>query len=159
MIKNQIDRGNNIIKLSKNENAFLKEYEILTSSAIQVTTWRQNSNNFYLTVNTGFILLGSYLLSVGVYSGIFLVLFISIQGILISYLWLQTIKYYSTLNEIKFQLINKMEEKLPIPIFKKEWELFSKKQVPKTTKIEKMIPRVFLISYLFILIVSISIVL
>ena len=93
--------------MTKKDDIFIKEYEILVDSTTQVTSWRQNANNFYLTVNTALVSIDSYLLSVNSHVG----LIIGISGIIITILWKETIQYYGDLNKLKFNMIHKMEEK------------------------------------------------
>ena len=134
--------------MTKKDDIFIKEYEILVDSTTQVTSWRQNANNFYLTVNTALVSIDSYLFSVNSHIG----LIIGASGIIITILWKETIQYYGDLNKIKFNMIHKMEEKLPVAIFKDEWtELKNKHGKITPSRIEKWVPMIFLLAYLFVL--------
>ena len=127
-------------------DAYLKQYEIAVNATQQVSSWRQNANNFYLTANTILFSLDSYLVLVNI-SGWFI---ISLLGVIISVLWLQTITYYRNLNSVKFKAIHKMEKRLPIALYTDEWEDMKAKQNLTTTSIEKWVPILFLVAYLLI---------
>jgi len=132
----------------KQDDIFIREYEIMVDSTMQVTTWRQNANNFYLTVNTALLSVDAYLLTASSHIG----LVVGISGIIITILWRATILYYGDLNKVKFNIIHKMEEKLPVALFKDEWTELKKKHRRITpTRIEKWVPIIFLLGYLFVL--------
>ena len=128
----------------KDEEAFLKQYEIMANTTQNVTLWRQNGNSFYLTLSTallGFIIYTSN--SVGVYEKIGM----ACIGIVIAILWYYTIDYYRKLNNAKFDVIGIMEKKLPIKMFDLEWKTYKKDKSKDVTQIEKYLPIVFLIVY------------
>jgi hypothetical protein len=134
--------------MAKKDEIFIKEYEIMVDSTMQVTNWRQNANNFYLTVNTALLSVDAYLLSASSHIG----LVVGVSGIIITILWRATILYYGDLNKVKFNIIHKMEEKLPVALFKDEWTELKKKHRRITpTRIEKWVPVIFLLAYLFVL--------
>ncbi len=134
--------------MAKQDDIFMREYEIMVDSTMQVTTWRQNANNFYLTVNTALLSVDAYLLTASSHIG----LVVGVSGIIITILWRTTILYYGDLNKVKFNIIHKMEEKLPVALFKDEWTELKKKHRRITpTRIEKWVPIIFLLAYLFVL--------
>ena len=128
----------------------IKQYEIAVNAAIQVTTWRQNANTFYLAINSAILPVTIYL-----YNTSFLVAFIlSVIGIGVSILWFVSIEYFRRLNGIKFALIHKMEEKLPYKIFKEEWNKHKKMQMLSVSQIEKFIPVLFIFAFVILLIIK-----
>ena len=133
--------------MKSDDEVFLKEYEILVDSATQVTNWRQGANNFFLAVNTALLSVEAYLISLNPHIGII----IGIFGIIISILWRQTIVYFTGLNTVKFKIIHRMEKKLPIAIFTEEWKEMQKEHKKTPTQIERWIPLIFLLAYLFVL--------
>lgn len=136
-----------IVMSLNDKEATLRQYELLVNSTQNVTTWRQNANTFYLTLSTALISGGSYASFFG--SG--LAVIASILGIIIAFLWWITIVYYRTLNRAKFDIIHKLENKLPDKVFKEEWETFKKKKVIEATSIEEYLPIIFSIWYIVLI--------
>ena len=128
-------------------DTILKEYEIIADSAQNVTTWRQNANNFFLTINSFLLSAGAYLVGSALIGSVG----VAIIGITIAFLWRKTIIYYRALNEAKFDVILKIEEILPISIFGNEWAEFEKKKVPTTTKTEMKLPLIFMAAYVMVI--------
>ena len=128
----------------------IKQYEIAVKAAIQVTTWRQNANSFYLAVNSAILPSTMYLYGVS----FLIALVLSIVGIGISILWSVSIGYFRKLNEIKFAIIHKMEEKLPYKIFKEEWDKHKKRHMITVSQIEKFIPVLFIFAFVIPLIIK-----
>jgi hypothetical protein len=95
--------------MEPSQEVLLKQYELMVNSAIQVTTWRQAANNFYLTVNMALLAIAAYLYNLSPSTGII----IGVIGIAITVLWYETIQYFKKLNKAKFIVIHKMEEQLP----------------------------------------------
>lgn len=134
--------------MKKDDEILLRQYEKMIDTTTEVTNWRQNTNNFYLAVNTGILAIATYLY--GSSSGTGQV--ISLIGIAISALWHQNICYYRTLNAAKFKVIHEMERKLPIAAFTKEHEYFKESNTRNATKIEQRIPYLFATAYTIALI-------
>ncbi len=134
----------------KNDLIF-KQYELMISSTLQVTAWRQTSNGFYIALNTAIL---------AILSGIFdtqevAYLLLGIAGIAISFFWYMHIDYFAKLNGAKFDVIWKMEERLPFKAYMEEHECFKTKKCKSATQIEKGIVYVFVLIYIIILITSI----
>lgn len=127
----------------------LEQYKLYVEMADRVSNRRSTLNNFYLTLNTAIIaLLGTALTNTSKNLGIT----ISIISFFICVLWSQKIDSYKNLNKIKFGIINKIEENLPIMPYKHEWQQLNSEKNKKTyfqiTDLEKNIPYIFIFSYL-----------
>ena len=62
----------------------------------------------------------------------------SVVGVLLSILWFRIIVSYGQLNAAKFDLIHAMEEKLPIQMYKEEYELLNDKPGLRYSKLSAM---------------------
>ena len=126
----------------------VQQYKIMIDSTMQVSNWRQTANNFYLTVNTVLLSVDTFLISFNPYAG----LIVGVGGVLIAVLWRATILYYKDLNNVKFKIVHKIEDQLPVALFKDEWvELKKKHRLITPTRIETWVPIIFLIAYLFVI--------
>jgi len=126
----------------------MRQYELMVNSALQVTTWRQSANNFYLAVNTALLTIAAYLYNILPNTGII----IGLIGMAITVLWYDTIRYFRALNKAKFLVIHEIEKQLPIAMFQLEDQHFSKEERKRATSIESKIPILFGIAYLVLVI-------
>jgi hypothetical protein len=140
----------------KDNEAFLKQYEIMVGTTQNVTAWRQTANTFYLTLNTAILGLVLYTLP---YSALLVKLGLSVLGVLFSVLWYYSLDYYRKLNVAKFGVIYLMEKKLPIKMFKLEYKGNKKEKIigyentiiKEISKLEKILPLLFLVAYLAVI--------
>lgn len=128
----------------------LEQYKIFVSSAEKVSDMRLNSNKFFITINSLIVTL----------FGIFLdklswaVWIVPVLGVGLAVLWIKSIKNYSELNSAKFEIINKMEEELPLDPYKSEWIILENNKKYKTlSKTEIYIPYLFIGAYIVLLFV------
>lgn len=116
--------------------------------ADKISDRRVNSNNFFLTLNSAIVA--------------FSVLFeyekevlVSIIGLFIAVLWIQTIANYKKINSYKFKVINELEKELPSKPYNYEWHIMGKgndkEKYRRLTDIEKLIPKIFILIYIGIL--------
>jgi hypothetical protein len=133
---------------NKEQNLLLEQYKLYVGTAERNSDRRHLSNNFFLTFNSLILTGAGYLTTTDKDSWLIL---LSILGIIIAFLWLTTINSYRQLNTGKFKVIHEIEEKLPYPLFKKEWEYLGQvknsKKYKKLTVVETGIPCVFIIMY------------
>lgn len=105
---------------SNDFNAIFSQYHLLVETTNEIGTRRENMNKFYLSLIT--ILYGIItFLSVNchILFSIVPILFV----IIVSFSWKNHINQYKLLNEAKFNIINYLENYLPVYVFTKEWEL------------------------------------
>lgn len=142
------------------EDHYLEQYRIYLHIFNSTTDRRNKSNEFFLGLNTAIIGVLGYLETKGLNdSSSVIFLFAPLVGIAICYCWYQIIISYKMLSRAKFSIIHNIEEKLPLSLFKTEWELLGRgidfSKYRKISSIEKNIPIVFIILYSVILGVSI----
>lgn len=108
-------------------------------------------NNIFITLNLA--ILAAISLTWDIKS-----LFILIAGVVICSIWILFIRNYKLLNKAKFDVINKIESKLPVEPFMDEWEILKKsKKYKDTTKLEKWLPITFILIYIVMMIAIIII--
>jgi hypothetical protein len=132
----------------------LELYKHYVSTAEAVSDRRQQANAFFLTLNTAIVALVSYLQpsaggSLALGRGLELV---PIAGAVICYLWYRVLRSYSDLNRAKFEVINRLEEQLPVRPFRDEWQALGEGEDPRRYrplgKLERVVPWVFLALHL-----------
>ncbi len=131
---------------------YLEQYRIYLHIFNSSNDRRNRSNEFFLGLNTAIIGVLGYLETKNLTDNNSVIfIFAPFVGIAICYCWYQIIISYKNLHRAKFKVIHNMEEKLPVSLFKTEWELlgqgkdFSKYR--KISSIEKNIPIIFIVLY------------
>lgn len=145
--------------MAKNDkDILLEQYRIAVSSADNVSARREGSNKYYLSVNS--ILAGVALYN-GDSSGLseWVVIGLSIFGIVVSVVWWFALADYRALNSAKFNLIHKMEKDLPFAFFTEEWKLLKKgedfKAYNKLSRVERTLPAIFGVVYIVLIVAMI----
>jgi len=75
-------------------------------------------------------------------------------GLLVCASWLYTIFSYKQLNSIKFEVLHKLEEKLPFQFFAEEWKHQDK--YPRLTIVERTLPIAFGLLFLGFLVYGLA---
>lgn len=138
-------------KIEKEEKQILLEqWKTCVEMANSNSEKRNNSNNIFITINVAILAVISFSME-------YKSLMLSLAGICICILWIYTLKSYTNLSSAKYDIINKIEEKLPSYPFLYEWEMLSNnKKHFKLTTIEKIIPILFIALYSFSIVVPIG---
>ena len=112
----------------KFDDHLLEQYKLYVEMTDQVSTRRAHTNRFYVSLLSGLLALLSIVMSKGGFAQIpdMVILGIGILGILMCTLWFFTIRDYRRLNSAKFEVVNKMEQRLPFQPYDREWEILSK---------------------------------
>jgi hypothetical protein len=137
------------------ENHYLEQYRMYLHIFNSTSDRRNKVNEFFLGLNTAIIGAIGFLETKNLTGrNSIILIFAPFVGIGICYCWYQMILSYRKLNKAKFAVIHSIEEKLPLSLFKTEWELLGKgddpKKYVKLSSIEKKIPVIFIILYILI---------
>ena len=124
-------------------------HKLYVEMADNVSHRRENSNKFFLTLTTApvaVMLLASRIGAVSVpLTAIFLIT--GIVGVAISAIWYLNLTAYAKLNRAKFKVIHEIEEELPHPGFKDEWEYLESDGYRGLTSLEKSVPLITSVAY------------
>jgi len=157
----------NETKDPKRENELIEQYKAYLSTSEEVLTRRQNTSNFYTTLNTSMLTLAvtiaGILFGVSQINSILivsLILFVvSVIGILLNINWSNLLESYGRLNGAKMRVISEMEKNLPANIYDTEWKVMSEKlydgKYVSFTSIEKRLPISFIVLFGILLVASI----
>jgi hypothetical protein len=117
--------------VSDDQGALLELYKTAIEMADRTTARRAGANSFFLTLNTVLVTV------VGIVSamrtspprgnlpsfdafGVFVTAF---AGVVLALIWWLLLRYYRRLNGAKFDVINKLEKRLPAKPFTDEWTI------------------------------------
>ena len=121
-----------------------EQYKLYVQTAEDVSKKRQQSNNFFIGINTaliGFLGYFNYYRASNNTDESWIVL-LFLLGIVISFIWGSMIRSYRKLNSGKYEVINDIEKKMPLNLFSKEQEILREIKYLSFTEIEVWIPRV-----------------
>lgn len=136
---------------------YFEQYKLFVEMADRITQRRASANNYMISINA--FLTSLYSLSEFITDNSLKCLcmyLIPIAGITICLTWFALIQSYRNLNKIKFHIINKLEDKLPIAMYDYEWILAERgtgKVYCPISHIDQIVPFVFICIYIIIAIV------
>ena len=122
----------------------LEQYKLYVQSAENVSARRVASNRHMLTLSAAIVALYG-LLHTNFDLG-WNALMVPLLGIGVSVVWYAIIKSHSDLNEVKFKIIQELEEHLPAAVYKHEWRLAEEgrgETYQEVSKIEGLVPWLF----------------
>lgn len=71
-------------------------------------------------------------------------------GVIFSFIWLGNLRSYKKLSSVKWNIVQKIEERLPLKIHKIEWDILQVTKYRQLTSGEQIIPACFVAVYLII---------
>jgi len=144
----------------KHNDHILEIYKTYVDMADKISSRREATNSFLLTVNTGVLgLLGFLAQATALPPGRIALLPIAIAGSVISLLWRRIIQSYRELNSAKYKVIHEIEASLPLRPYDAEWEALERGTDPSQyvplTHVEERVPCIFAILHIIVAIWSI----
>lgn len=112
------------------------QYRLLVETTNEIGTRRENMNKFYLSLIT---IIYGIITFISVNCHILFSIVPLLFVIVVSFSWKNHINQYKLLNEAKFNIINYLENYLPVYAFTKEWELLDNYGYTGLSKWDKMI--------------------
>jgi hypothetical protein len=132
----------------------IKIYQTYLEMADRISSRRERTNSYFLTINTALVALVTYLSLASPSCPVVLShLPIAIAGLTLSYLWYRVIRSYRDLNSAKFKVVHQIENILPLRPYDAEWEAVGRGENPKLylpfTHIEIAVPWIFVVIHLY----------
>lgn len=143
----------------------LEQYKLYVEMADRVSQRRDQSNRFYVTIVSALAAIVVVIARFGVpadgangaLSDIGF-LAIGLFGLALSGVWWLNIRSYRTLNSAKFEIINRIEKRLPFAGYSEEWQILRppecRKPYLQLTRVEQFVPIIFMA--LFALLIAYS---
>ncbi len=155
------------------ENIILELYKTSVDMADRMSARRAGANSFFLTLNTALAAVVGIVSSarkppphgnLPTFDAYGLVL-TAIAGVVLSLTWQALLRYYRRLSKAKFDVINKIEESLPVKPYTDEWAILHPPAKPgesptkwtkwwrrtlkhrEATVVEQVVPLVFVAIY------------
>lgn len=136
---------------------YLEQYKIYVNSIDKISDRRESANRYFLSVNSTLIVLSGFIVEYTHDAKSMLLIGVSGIGIITSIVFWILINSYKQLNAAKFEILHRIENKLPIELYKDEWDALGQgKDIWKYfpfSHVEKIIPAVFIISYFILILI------
>lgn len=141
----------------KYQDHLFQQYKLYIESVEKISDRRQESNKYFLTINTALLSLFGLSSKIDfIENGVELRLVIAILGCIISLIFWFLLRSYRQLNTGKFKVIHEIEQKLPVALYGYEWGELQEGKNWKVyfpfSHIELFIPSMFFVFY-FVLII------
>jgi hypothetical protein len=123
----------------------LEQYKLAVEMADRVSARRGNTNLFFLSIQTTLLTAAGLAYTTVENVSWYAVLITALTGLALSAAWWRQLQSYRLLNMAKFEVINAVEERLPVKVFTDEWEILTK-QTPSYVELgvpERVVPWVF----------------
>ena len=131
---------------NEKEEILLAQWQTCVEMANAISERRDTMNNLFVTLNLAIVTAISFMWDTKT-------IFLLIAGIIVCIVWILFIQNFREMNRAKFEVINKIEVRLPIKAFDDEWKSLKKsKKYIEGTKLEKVLPFAFGILYIGIFI-------
>ena len=137
------------IGTDKSEETLLTQWQTCVEMANAVSLRRDAMNNLFVTLNLAIVAAASFIWDAKT-------IMLLVSGIIVCVVWIFFIRNFRELNRAKFEVINKLEQSLPVSAFSDEWQSLKKsKKYIEGTKLEKVLPYAFCVLYVVIFILII----
>jgi|SRR3989344_824518 len=137
------------------KNHFFEQYKLYIESVEKTSDRRQQANNYFITINTALISFMGLSFQIPFFeNNTWIRALLSLTGIVICAVFWFLIRSYKQLNTGKFEVIHKIEENLPLALYKYEWEVLGKgkdnRKYYPFSHIELLMPFVFGLIYVLL---------
>lgn len=134
----------------KHQAHLLDQYKLYVEMADRVSARRLTANTYFLSVNTGLLGLVAYVAK----ESINFLWVLGMAGIVLCWLWSQSLRSYRDLNTAKFAVIHALEKRLPVSPYAAEWMFAGRgkdnSRYYPLSHIEKGVPFVFMALHAFV---------
>lgn len=137
--------------MATDKDIYFEQYKLYIQGIENISDRRDAANKYFITLNSSiFVLAGLVIHSTESNKQLFLV-GLCFLGMATSVIFWFLINAYKQLNTGKFAMVHKIEEKLPLKLYKDEWVILgkgkSKKKYFPFSHIERLIPVLFFTCY------------
>lgn len=134
------------------------QWKVAVGYVEAISTRRMSMNNFFmmaLSVLLSGVLFGNKISHLNYVQYTIIAIITSLIGVVICRLWVKQLEYYRNLITVKYDIIRDLEQYLPAYVFTCENSLFygNNDQKKSLSRIEKYVPMVFGVAFLFIIVI------
>ncbi|MCK5601372.1 hypothetical protein KAR91_05880 [Candidatus Pacearchaeota archaeon] len=140
----------------KYRDHLMEQYKLYVEMADRISARRMKTNTFFLSINTGLV---SAIAAFGKGLDLWAMIAICVGATVLCYVWMRVIKSYRQLNTAKYKVIGRLEKFLPTsPYWSLEWAELGEGKDPRKytplTALERWVPIVFILIYIYLTVVG-----
>ena len=134
---------------------YFEQYRLYIEGLDKISDRRDSANRHFITINSSFFVLAGLIIQYTHESQKLFLIVLCILGLFTSTIFWFLINSYKQLNTGKFAVVHKIEQKLPLRLYKDEWKILGegkdKKKYYPFSHIERLVPLMFGVCYLLTL--------
>jgi hypothetical protein len=130
-------------------------YKLGAELADRVSARRAAANSYFLTVQTTLIAIVGLVSPRVTTDSTNVRLVVTAAGVMLSVCWWMTLRSYRELNSAKFDILHRIEERLPVRLFAEEWEILQSRPSslfrPRYSELgrnERIVPWIFAVLWI-----------
>lgn len=131
---------------------YFEQYKLYIESIEKISDRRDSANKYFITINSSIFVLAGLVIQYTHENKRLFLIGLCVLGLFISIIFWCLINSYKQLNTGKFDMVHKIEQKLPLKLYKDEWEVLgegkNKKKYYPFSHIERLIPLLLGICYM-----------
>ncbi|MGI9288945.1 MAG: RipA family octameric membrane protein [Pseudomonadales bacterium] len=129
---------------------YLRMYQDYVASADKISERRHGANTYFLAINTTLLGVTGYLQG----DPERLLWLAALAGVVFSYTWRRLIASYKSLNSAKFDVIQVMEQQLPLAPYYAEWKQLQRDKHVSFSAVESWVPLAFMVMHGIVCVVN-----
>lgn len=138
--------------MADDKQIYFEQYKLYIEGIEKISDRRDSANRYFITLNSSIFVLAGLVIQYTHDNQKLFLIGLCILGLATSVIFWFLINAYKQLNTGKFAMVHKIEEKLPLKLYKDEWKILgegkSKKKYYPFSHIERLIPLLLGICYL-----------
>ncbi len=138
--------------MANDKRIYFEQYKLYIEGIEKISDRRDSANRHFITVNSSFFVLAGLIIQYTHKNQKLFLIVLCVLGLLTSTIFWFLINSYKQLNTGKFAVVHKIEQKLPLKLYKDEWKILGegrdKKKYYPFSHIERLIPLIFGACYL-----------
>lgn len=147
----------NLFNCNNDRNELFQQYRMFVESAEKISERRNHLNTFFIALHS-LLVSGLSLFKSEIFAYI---IPICAFGCVLSFLWWYMLCNYRALNKAKFSIIQEIEKKLPLNLYRTEWSLYKTKKhhlnptrYLSFSRLEMVLPWLLIIVYLCLIFIT-----
>ena len=105
---------------------YFEQYKLYIKSIEKISDRRDSANKYFITINSSIFVLAGLVIQYTHENKKLFLIGLCVLGLFISVIFWCLINSYKQLNTGKFAMVHKIEQKLPLKLYKDEWEILGK---------------------------------
>lgn len=138
--------------MARDKEIYFEQYKLYVEGIEKISDRRDSANKYFITLNSSILVLAGFIVQYTRTNQQLFLIGLCALGLAISVVFWFLINAYRQLNTGKFEMVHKIEEKLPLKLYKDEWKILGegkdKKKYFPFSHIERLIPVLFACGYL-----------